>query len=160
MLCLDLLLLENSQLLIIKGDDVETHFIKIRSDADLVGCRRSPINQSVVLNCRANNHREIRWYKNGELLDLSSEGTMYNQTSGELVIKREDACELLGVYQCFASNDTDTVHISTRVLPLGKDVSSNNSTILLDCFNRLAQPSRGARVGVIHYTDYWIHNHN
>ena len=157
MLCLDFSLLEGTQLLITNSNDVETHFIKIKSDADLTGCRGSPINQTVVLKCRADNYREIRWYKNGELLDLSSEDISYNQTSGELVIRREDACELLGIYQCFASNDIDTVHVSTRVLPLGKEAPSNIVTELLECFNRLAQPSREAGVGVIHYTDYRIY---
>ena len=103
--------------------DIENHFIEIRSDADIRGCLESLVNQSVTMNCNANGHRTIKWYKNGELLDLNSEGTMFNQTTGDLVIRREDACELLGVYQCFASNETDTVHVSTRVLPFGKDIS-------------------------------------
>ena len=119
----------------------ENHFIKIRSDADVFGCRESPVNQSVIMNCNADGHQTMKWYKNGELLDLNSEGTMFNQTTGELVIRREDACELLGVYQCFASNEIDTVHVSTRVLPLGKE-SLLIVTVLLECFNRVAQPSR------------------
>ena len=98
----------------------ENHFIKIRSDADVFGCRGSPVNQSITINCNISGHREISWYKNGELLDLNSEEIKFNQTSGDLVIRREDACDLLGVYQCFASNDIDTVHVSTRVLPFGK----------------------------------------
>ena len=102
----------------------ENHFIMIKSDADVNGCRGTERNQSVTMKCMTSDHRSITWYKNGEVLDLSSEGTMYNQMSGELVIRREDACELLGVYQCFASNDIDTVHVSTRVLPFGKDIPS------------------------------------
>ena len=98
----------------------ENHFIKIRSDADVFGCRESPVNQSITINCNISGHREISWYKNGKLLDLNSEEIKFNQTSGDLVIRREDACDLLGVYQCFASNDIDTVHVSTRVLPFGK----------------------------------------
>ena len=94
----------------------------IRSDADIRGCVDSPVNQSITLTCKADGHQEISWYKNGELLDLNSEEITFNQTSGDLVIRREDACDLLGVYQCFASNDIDTVHVSTRVLPFGKKI--------------------------------------
>ena len=118
----------------------ETQFIIIKTNP-IGSCRGSPVNQSVTLNCKANNYREISWYKNGELLDLNSEGTTFNQTTGDLVIRREDACELLGVYQCFASNEIDTVHVSTRVLPFGKEISTI-VTELLECFNRVAQPSR------------------
>ena len=99
---------------------MENHLIEIRHDADVNGCRGSLQNQSVTMNCNASGYTVISWYKNGELLDLTGEGTVFNQTSGDLVIRREDACELLGVYQCFASNDIDTVHVSTRVLPFGK----------------------------------------
>ena len=133
-------LVEKPQLLT-ESNYVENRFIKIRSDADIHGCMDSPVNQSVTLNCKAENYQEISWYKNGELLDLDSEGTMFNQTTGDLVIRREDACELLGVYQCFASNEIDTVHVSTRVLPLGKE-SLLIVTVLLECFNRVAKPSR------------------
>ena len=111
--------LEQQQLLI-EDMAIESHFITIRSDADVVGCRETPVNQSVTMNCNISGHTSIKWYKNGELLDLNSEGTTFNQTTGDLVIRREDACELLGVYQCFASNEIDTVHVSTRVLPFGK----------------------------------------
>ena len=100
----------------------ENHFITIRSDADVYGCRESPVNQSVTLNCKATGHSVINWYKNGEVLDLNDEEIVFNQTTGDLTIRREDACELLGIYQCFASNEIDTVHVSTRVLPLGKNV--------------------------------------
>ena len=99
----------------------ENHFIEIRSDADVFGCRESPQYQSVTMSCNISGHQEISWYKNGKLLDLNNEGTTFNQTTGDLVIRREDACDLLGVYQCFASNEIDTVHVSTRVLPLGKE---------------------------------------
>ena len=99
--------------------DLETYFITIKTNP-VDSCRGSPVNQSITLTCKADGHREISWYKNGELLDLNSEEIMFNQTSGDLVIRREDACDLLGVYQCFASNDIDTVHVSTRVLPFGK----------------------------------------
>ena len=100
----------------------ETHFITIKNNP-VGSCRGSPANQSVMLNCKANNYQEISWYKNGKLLDLNNEGTTFNQTTGDLVIRREDACDLLGVYQCFTSNEIDTVHVSTRVLPFGKEVS-------------------------------------
>ena len=121
-------------------------------------CIESPANQSVTLSCRANNYQEITWYKNGELLKPNSEGTMYNQISGELVIRREDACELLGVYQCFASNDIDTVHVSTRVLPFGKEVPSNTVTkLLLECFNRLAKPSWKARADLSQQPQPWVY---
>ena len=111
--------LEQQQLLI---EDVAlvTHFIKIKAVADITGCIDSPVNQSVTLNCKANGYKVINWYKNGELLDVDSEGTTFNQTTGDLIIRREDACDLLGVYQCFASNEIDTVHVSSRVLPFGK----------------------------------------
>ena len=99
--------------------DLETHFITIKTNP-IGSCRGSPVNQSITLTCKADGHQEISWYKNGELLDLNSEEITFNQTSGDLVIRREDACNLLGVYQCFASNDIDTVHVSTRVLPFGK----------------------------------------
>ena len=112
---------------------VENYFIKIRSDADIHGCIDSPLNQSVTLNCNISGHTTISWYKNGELLDINSEGTTFNQTTGGLIIRREDACELLGVYQCFASNEIDTVHVSTRVLPFGKEISTNMNE-LLECF--------------------------
>ena len=102
----------------------ENYFITIRSDTDVVGCRETPANQSVTMNCNISGHTSIKWYKNGELLDLNSEGTTFNQTTGDLVIRRKDACELLGVYQCFASNEIDTVHVSTRVLPFGKQVAT------------------------------------
>ena len=113
--------LEKPQLLT-ENNYVENHFITIRSDADIHGCISSPVNQSVTLTCKAVGQQEISWYKNGELLDLNSEGTTFNQTTGDLVIRREDACDLLGVYQCFASNEIDTVHVSTRVLPFGKEI--------------------------------------
>ena len=118
--------LEKPQLLT-EDDYAENHFIIIRSDVN--GCRGSPVNQSVTLNCKANDHLKVRWYKNGELLDLDSEGIIFNQTTGDLIIRREDACELLGVYQCFASNENDTVHMSTRVLPLGE------KSLLIMCVN-------------------------
>ena len=84
------------------------------------------MNQSVILNCKASGYLSINWYKNGELLDIDSEGITFNQTTGDLIIRREDPCELLGVYQCFASNEIDTVHVSTRVLPVGEKSSANN----------------------------------
>ena len=87
------------------------------------------MNQFVTLKCNVSSPATIRWYKNGELLDLDSEGMTYNQTTGDLIIRREDACELLGVYQCFASNEIDTVHVSTRVLPLGE------KSLLIMCVN-------------------------
>ena len=118
----------------------DTQFIIIKTNP-IGSCSGSPANQSVMINCNISGHTAVSWYKNGELLDLNSEGTMFNQTTGDLVIRREDACELLGVYQCFASNEIDTVHVSTRVLPLGKE-SLLIVTVLLDCFNRLAQSSR------------------
>ena len=110
-------------------NQVENHFIMIRSDVDVVGCRGSLLNQSVTLKCNVSSPAAIRWYKNGELLDLDSEGMTFNQTTGDLIIRREDACELLGVYQCFASNENDTVHVSTRVLPLGE------KSLLIMCVN-------------------------
>ena len=104
----------------------ENHFIKIRSNADSTGCRHSQMNQSVALNCKATGYLSIDWYKNGELLDVDSEGTTFNQTTGDLIIRREDPCELLGVYQCFVSNEIDTVQVSTRVLPFGEESSPYN----------------------------------
>ena len=150
---INFLSLEKPQLL--TDNYEETHFIAIKK-YPVGSCGGSPVNQSVALNCRANNYQEIRWYKNGELLDLSSEETTYNQTSGELVIRREDACELLGVYQCFASNDVDTVHASTRVLPFGKEAPSNTVTELLECFNRLAKPSRKAGATLSQQPPEWV----
>ena len=110
------------QKLLIQDMNKENHFISISHSGPIDGCDTSLVNQSVTMKCLASGHMSVTWYKNGEVLELSSEGTMYNQTSGELVIRREDACELLGVYQCFASNDIDTVHVSTRVLPFGKEI--------------------------------------
>ena len=109
-----------------KNVSSENHFINIRSDADVTGCINSIVNQSVTLNCKASGYLSINWYKNGELLDIDSEEITFNQTTGDLMIRREDPCELLGVYQCFASNEIDTVHVSTRVLPFGKESSPNN----------------------------------
>ena len=105
-------------------DIVENHFITIKHDA-LNGCNSS-VNQSVTLNCKASGYLSINWYKNGELLDIDSEGITFNQTTGDLMIRRKDPCELLGVYQCFVSNEIDTVHVSTRVLPFGEQSSPNN----------------------------------
>ena len=110
------------QELLMLNMNIENHFIKVSHMGENDGCNASPANQSVTMKCMKSDHMSVTWYKNGEVLDLSSEGTMYNRMSGELVIRREDACELLGIYQCFASNDIDTVHVSTRVLPLGKEI--------------------------------------
>ena len=107
--------------LLMENVTLENHFINIRSDADITGCRDSPKNQSVTLNCKASGYLSINWYKNGEVLDVDSEGSTFNQTTGDLIIRRKDACELLGVYQCFASNEIDTVQVSTRVLPFGEE---------------------------------------
>ena len=105
------------------------------------------------MECLASGHMSVTWYKNGEVLELSSEGTMYNQTSGELVIRREDACELLGIYQCFASNDIDTVHVSTRVLPFGKDFPSTiQPSIYAGCnFYKCLQSIMCWSFSLIHY---------
>ena len=109
--------------LLSEGAGLKDHFIKIRSDADVNGCRESLVNQSVTLNCKATGHSVINWYKNGEVLDLNDEEIVFNQTTGDLTIRREDACELLGIYQCFASNEIDTVAASTmRVLPFGEEM--------------------------------------
>ena len=105
------------------------HYITVRSDADINGCRGSPENQSVTLHCSTRSVAIIQWYKNGEVLDVDSEGTTFNQTTGDLIIRREDPCELLGVYQCFASNEIDTVQVSTRVLPFGEDSSPHNMCV-------------------------------
>ena len=105
---------------------MENHYITIRSDADPNGCIDSLQDQSVTLDCNINSLATIQWYKNGELLDTNSEGITFNQTTGDLIIRRGDPCELLGVYQCFASNEIDTVHVSTRVLPFGEESSPNN----------------------------------
>ena len=78
------------------------------------------MNQTVTLHCKASDYLTISWYKNGEVLELNNEDTVFNQTTGDLVIRREDPCDLLGVYQCFVSNEIDTVHVSTRVLPFGE----------------------------------------
>ena len=137
------------QELLIEDVRIENHFIMIRHDADIHGCIGSPVNQSVTLTCKADGYQEISWYKNGGLLDLNNEEIMFNQTTGDLVIRREYACDLLGVYQCFASNEIDTVHVSTRVLPFGKEILliPVHVHVIMDshyeCTKRHNKPSRG-----------------
>ena len=61
------------------------------------------------------------WYKNGQLLDVNSSDIVFNQISSSWTITKNNPCDLLGVYQCFVSNEVGTVHVSTRVLPLGEE---------------------------------------
>ena len=113
---------------------MENHYITIKSDTDIYSCRGSPKNQSVTIRCTTSGAAMIRWYKNGELLDVDSEGTTFNQTTGELIIRKEDPCELLGVYQCFVSNEIDTVQVSTRVLPFGEEPSPYNVCVCVHMY--------------------------
>ena len=126
-----------------KNVSSENHFIYIRSDADVTGCINSTVNQSVTLNCKASGYLSINWYKNGELLDIDSEGITFNQTTGDLIIRRGDPCELLGVYQCFASNEIDTVHVSTRVLPFGEELCVHACVCVQGRLSRVGQVGHG-----------------
>ncbi|XP_065909914.1 uncharacterized protein [Dysidea avara] len=96
---------------------VETHFVKINKD--IPGCQDVSDIQSVSLHCNATSYEEMIWYKNGQLLDVNSSDIVFNQTTSNWTITKNNPCDLLGVYQCFVSNEVGTVHVSTRVLPLG-----------------------------------------
>jgi len=95
------------------------HFVKIRSDK--LGCSYASNTQSISLHCNATGYQEMIWYKNGQLLDVNSTDIVYNQTTSSWTITKNNPCDLLGVYQCFVSNKVGTVHVSTRVLPLGEE---------------------------------------
>jgi len=98
---------------------VETQFVEVNTDKP--GCHNVSGNQSISLYCNATGYQEMIWYKNGQLLDVNSTDIVYNQTTSGWTITKTNPCNLLGVYQCFVSNEVGTVHISTRVLPLGEE---------------------------------------
>ena len=98
----------------------ETQFVRIKSNQ--LGCPAEADYQSVSLYCNATGYQEMIWYKNGQLLDVnSSTDIVFNQTTSSWTITKNNPCDLLGVYQCFVSNEVGTVHVSTRVLPLGEE---------------------------------------
>jgi len=98
---------------------VETQFVEINKDQP--GCHNESGNQSISLHCNATDYQEMIWYKNGQLLNINSRDIVYNQTTSSWTITKNNPCDLLGVYQCFVSNEVGTVHISTRVLPFGEE---------------------------------------
>ena len=97
----------------------DIQFVRIKSNQ--LGCLDEVDNQSISLQCNATGYQEMIWYKNGQLLDVNSTDIVYNQTTSSWTITKSNPCDLLGVYQCFVSNEVGTAHVSTRVLPLGEE---------------------------------------
>ena len=112
--------------LLLNMDYVDNQFVRIKSNQ--FGCPTEVVNQSVSLHCNATGYQEMIWYKNGQLLDVNSTDIVFNQTTSSWTITKNNPCDLLGVYQCFVSNEVGTVHVSTRVLPLGEE---NNISVCI-----------------------------
>ena len=113
------MLTEKPQLLLYSDYD---QFVRIKSNQ--LGCPIEVDSQSISLYCNATGYQEMTWYKNGQLLNINSTDIVYYQTT----TTKNNPCDLLGVYQCFVSNEVGTVHISTRVLPLGEE---NNISVCI-----------------------------
>jgi len=116
--CLFICTIEKPKLL--GTDYVGTQFVRIKSNH--FGCPVEADYQSISLNCNATGYQEMIWYKNGKLLNVNrSKDIVFNQTTSSWTITKNNPCDLLGVYQCFVSNEVGTVHVSTRILPLGEE---------------------------------------
>ena len=93
----------------------------VRIKSNQLVCPVEVDSQSISLYCNGTDYQEMIWYKNGQLLDVNSTDIVYNQTTSSWTLTKNNPCDLLGVYQCFVSNEVGTVHVSTRVLPLGEE---------------------------------------
>ena len=101
----------SSQYLLIKPDDDNN-------------CDQSPHNQTVTLQCQVTGHPSpvISWYHNGELVNFTDylDNTTIIVENNTWTLQGGDPCNLIGYWQCFATNNVETIHSTTRVLPFGE----------------------------------------
>ncbi|XP_065909622.1 uncharacterized protein [Dysidea avara] len=100
-----------------------SQYILIKPDGDN-NCDQSPHNQTVTLQCQVTGHPSpvISWYHNGELVnftDYFDNTTIIIVENNTWTLQGGDPCNIIGYWQCFATNNVGTVHSTTRVLPYG-----------------------------------------
>ena len=104
-----------------------SQYLLIKPDGDN-NCDQSPHNQTVTLQCQVTGHPSpvISWYHNGELVnftDYFDNTTIIIVENNTWTLQGGDPCNLIGYWQCFATNNVGTVHSTTRVLPFGEYIS-------------------------------------
>ena len=95
----------------------------IKPDGDN-NCDQSSHNQTLTLQCQVTGHPSpvISWYHNGELVNFTDyfDNTTITVENNTWTLQGGDPCNLIGYWQCFATNNVETVHSTTRVLPFGE----------------------------------------
>ena len=100
-----------------------SQYLLIKPDGDN-NCDQSPHNQTLTLQCQVTGHPSpvISWYHNGELVNFTDyfDNTTIIAENNTWTLQGGDPCNLIGYWQCFATNNVGTVYSTTRVLPFGE----------------------------------------
>jgi len=100
-----------------------SQYLLIKPDGDN-NYDQSPHNQTLTLQCQVTGHPSpvINWYHNGELVNFTDyfDNTTIIVKNNTWTLQGGDPSNLIGYWQCFATNNVGTVHSTTRVLPFGE----------------------------------------